>query len=243
MEIIGPVWGIVGSVGNRVAACEKSGGDGVASDEAVVEGLSKGECGLVADGPVGADEVGDAAAEQGFGEGDFGGHAGFDGLGTGGGAAAAESPGFAGIEEHQVGETAKTGQVRAGKNVPVRADQSALGWVDGIEEGVAGDMDNIELAGVEVSENGAAAGLRSVSSGEAHRGLTGEKLLKSVPFDFGSGEIASGVDDEQDVEGGVAAALLEPLGDGEVVGHVASAEASFECRGVAMETESLPREA
>jgi len=220
---------------NGLARSEHGMAERFAFDDGSVEGRSEREGGEITDRPVRAHVVGHPASEESLGQ-------------TDGGLEPVEPcPGtlpqaarFAGVEEDQVRQVLEPGEIAAGQKPAVGAVEPGAGGIRRIEEGVAGVMDDVEAARVEVGSQDIAGGLAVAAFGDADGGVMGEEALQAVAFGLGAFEIGAGIDDQQDLEDGVLAAGFEPPGHGEVFGQVPPAQSAPQGRRAERQAGHLP---
>src|SRR6187549_2368847 len=120
--------------------------DRLALRELAVQSRREGRGGRIGDGPPGADEVRDAAAQEGLGKAD---------------AAVelakrvdrgAQPSGFAGIEDDESRHGIHRGKVAAREHAPAGTEDAARGWRLRIEPGVAREVNRVIVAGAELGE-------------------------------------------------------------------------------------------
>ena len=84
----------------------------------------------------------------------------------------------------------------------------------GVEKGVSGVVNDIELAGTEMIEQARSRGLGFAHFGEHDVATLLEKGADALAFTGRTGQVAGGIDDEEHAELLVAASRLDPFGNG-----------------------------
>ena len=199
VHVVGPIFGI--DFVNGVSSCGDGFSEGRSSEEFGVEGIGELGGGIIADGPVGPDVVGDATAEECFRETDVSENA-FDATLRGvfvsvSGSGSPDSTSFAGIEDHPGGELTDAGEICSGEDAVVAADEPATGAVDGIKEGVSGVVHDVIFSGTHFGQETAVLGFLLSDLGNSDFGVSAELRDDSITFVDGPREVAGGVDDEE----------------------------------------------
>lgn len=157
-----------------MAAGHYGGPERVTVEKTLVKHVCKGQRRRVADRPIGAEIVCDAAAQERFGEAYAAANAVIGRqlrVDPRLGGAAPNSAGLACIEKSEAGQARKIQQVGARQNFSPCADDAALGRIDGIKEGVPGVMEDVELTRRETPGNFVLARFVADQFRHAHRGF------------------------------------------------------------------------
>src|SRR5690606_29882025 len=108
----------------------------------------------------------------------------------------AHTTGLARVEEHEAGQVADAGKVRARKRHVVVAEDAALRGVACIEERVARIVDDVVATGAERGEEGGSRGLCACDRLDTTAGPVREELAHAIGLARGTCEVACGVLDE-----------------------------------------------